>query len=165
MKEEGFFLSSTPVDVTKWAKVLHKPEAGGYCAFEGWVRNHNEGQDVEGLEYEIYEVLAQKEGEKIIQEALEKFDIIGVSACHRYGNLKIGDMAVWVGASAAHRDDAFKACRYVIDAIKFRVPVWKKEHYKSGEHKWVACHHCAAAGNDADHAHHHGHGAGCNHNH
>jgi molybdopterin synthase catalytic subunit len=103
------------------------------------VRNHNEGQPVLRLEYEAFAELAIKEGQQIIDEALQRFAITGAACVHRVGLLEIGDMAVWVGVAAAHRGAAFDACRYIIDEVKQRVPIWKKEHYASGDSGWINC--------------------------
>ena len=81
-------------------------------------------------------------------EAAERFPIENASCIHRVGELDIGDLAVWVGVSAGHRDEAFKACRYIIDEIKHRVPVWKKEHYEGGDSGWVNCEACASHASD-----------------
>ena len=125
---------------------LVDPAAGAFAAFEGWIRNHNEGRDVVRLEYEVYAPLAISEGERVIREATERFDVRHVHCVHRSGLLEIGDCAVWVGVSAAHRDAAFLACRYVIDQVKVRLPIWKKEHYADGDSGWVNCERCAAHG-------------------
>jgi adenylyltransferase/sulfurtransferase len=124
---------------------LENQKAGALVSFEGWVRDHNEGKKVSSLEYQVYTELALSEGEKILREAREKFNIHSVTCAHRSGHLKIGEIAVWVGAVASHRDDAFRASRFVIDEIKKRLPVWKKEHYTDQEAKWVFC---------RDHDHH-----------
>lgn len=113
--------------------------AGALVTFEGWVRNHNQGKEVEALEYEVYEELASSEGQLIIDEAKRKFNVLGVQCIHRYGFLGLGECAVWVGATAAHRDDAFRAARYVIDQVKHRLPIWKKEHYIEDPAQWVFC--------------------------
>jgi molybdopterin synthase catalytic subunit len=120
------------------------PGAGGYVSFEGWVRDFNEGQDVTRLEYEAFQALAVKEGERILAEALQRFPIKHALCIHRVGSLDLTDMAVWVGVSSAHRGEAFDACRYIIDEVKHRVPIWKKEHYRSGDSGWVNCERCAA---------------------
>src|SRR5262245_30139370 len=88
-------------------------------------------------------------------EAVERFGIEHASCVHRLGNLAIGDMAVWVGASARHRHEAFLACRYIIDEVKHRVPIWKKEHYANGDSGWVNCERCAAPSAHTEHEHHH----------
>jgi molybdopterin synthase catalytic subunit len=119
--------------------------AGGYVSFEGWVRDHNEGREVSRLEYESFQELAVKEGDRIVREALARFPIGRALCVHRVGELAIGDLAVWVGVSSVHRGEAFDACRYIIDAVKHRVPIWKKEHYRNGDSGWVNCEACAAA--------------------
>jgi molybdopterin synthase catalytic subunit len=124
--------------------------SGAYVAFEGWVRNHNEGQRVLRLEYEAYESLGAKEGERIIREAEERFGIGTVYCVHRLGQLEIGDIAVIVGVSTPHRGEAFEACRYIIDEVKHRVPIWKKEYYENGDSGWVNCERCSAAAHDHD---------------
>ncbi|MGE0115422.1 MAG: molybdenum cofactor biosynthesis protein MoaE [Steroidobacteraceae bacterium] len=134
-----FSFSSTAIDGATLQATLDHPTAGGFVAFEGRVRNHNEGQAVLRLEYEAFAELAVKEGQLIIDEALQRFAITGAACAHRVGLLEIGDVAVWVGANAAHRDAAFAACRYIIDEVKQRVPIWKKEHYASGDSGWVNC--------------------------
>lgn len=144
-----FILSATPIDPEAFKRTLAHPAAGGYASFEGWVRNHNEGRAVARLEYEAYDALAVKEGERILAEAREKFAIEGAACVHRTGLLEIGEQAVWVGAAAAHRGEAFAACRYVIDQVKIRVPIWKKEHYVDGDSGWVNCQHCAHAAHAA----------------
>jgi adenylyltransferase/sulfurtransferase len=139
-----FRFSHEPLDPAALAQELRDPACGGYASFEGWVRNHNEGLEVNHLEYEAFEPLALKEAERIMAEAVERFGIEHAACVHRVGDLAIGDLAVWVGASARHRHEAFLACRYIIDEVKHRVPIWKKEHYVNGDSGWVNCERCAA---------------------
>jgi molybdopterin synthase catalytic subunit len=149
-----FRFSTADFDPAALRTALADPAAGGYAAFEGWVRNHNEGQAVSRLEYEAYAELAVKEGERILAEARAHFPILRAACVHRLGALDIGGLAVWVGVSAAHRDEAFAACRYIIDEVKHRVPIWKKEYYVNGDSGWVNCERCAhgaAAGPDPHH--------------
>ena len=120
--------------------------AGAYVGFEGWIRNHNDGEDVMRLEYEVYEPLAISEGDKVIAEARTRFPILHAECVHRSGSLEIGECAVWVGVTSAHRDEAFAACRYIIDQVKVRLPIWKKEHYVDGHSGWVNCERCAEHG-------------------
>src|SRR5690606_24629339 len=105
---------------------------------------------VNSLEYEAYVDLAEKEGNRILAEAQQRFDLLAVEAVHRVGHLQIGDLAVWVGVSAAHRGPAFDACRTVIDELKARVPIWKKEHYVSGATGWINCATRGAHATDGD---------------
>ena len=141
-------ITTDPIRADELRERLFDPTAGAYCAFEGWVRNHNEGHDVTRLEYEAYEPVAIKEGERVLAEAKEQFGITHAHCVHRSGLLEIGDCAVWVGVSASHRDEAFKACRYIIDALKVRLPIWKKEHYVNGDSGWVNCERCATHGHE-----------------
>ena len=139
-----FSFTREKIDEAALRKQLFDPTAGGYTSFEGWVRNHNEGLAVRHLEYEAFEPLAIKEGKRIVAEAITRFGIEHAACVHRIGDLAIGDMAVWVGVSARHRAEAFAACRYIIDEVKHRVPIWKKEHYENGDSGWVNCERCAA---------------------
>ncbi len=149
-----FRFSPLPLDAEHLRAQLADPTCGGYASFEGLVRNHNEGQQVRHLEYEAFEPLAVKEGERIIAEAIAKYGVEHAACVHRVGDLAIGDMAVWVGVSSRHRGEAFLACRYIIDEVKHRVPIWKKEHYVSGDSGWVNCERCAAP---SAHEHEHDH--------
>ncbi len=138
-----FRITGEPIDPGACRVKLRSPSAGGYAAFEGWVRDQNDGRAVASLEYQAYEALAVREGARILAEARERFEVEAVGAVHRVGRLAIGELAVWVGASAVHRDAAFAACRYVIDELKHRVPIWKREEYADGTAEWVACGGCA----------------------
>lgn len=101
------------------------------------MRNHNDGRSVAGLRYEAYAALAQAEGQRVLDEAMTRFSILQAQCVHRVGELGIGEMAVWVGVSAAHRGAAFEACRFIIDEVKARVPIWKHEHYLEGDAGWL----------------------------
>ncbi|QSX78265.1 molybdenum cofactor biosynthesis protein MoaE [Agrilutibacter solisilvae] len=135
--QSRFQLAATPFDVAALRAQLLDDRVGGFTSFEGWVRNHNDGRRVRGLHYQAYEDLALREGERVLDEALARFDIIDARCVHRMGELAIGELAVWVGVSAAHRDAAFAACRFVIDEIKARVPIWKQERYLEGDSGWL----------------------------
>jgi molybdopterin synthase catalytic subunit len=141
----GFAFTHAPIDGAALRVQLLDPTCGGFASFEGWVRDLNDGQPVQRLEYEAFEALGVKEGERILAEARERFGAVHVVCVHRLGALELGDVAVWVGVTSAHRDAAFTACRYVIDEVKHRVPVWKKEHYRSGDSGWINCEHSVAA--------------------
>jgi adenylyltransferase/sulfurtransferase len=166
----NFEFSSRNLDALALRRSLEDPACGGYAAFEGWVRNLNEGREVRRLEYEAFESLAVREGERIIEEARSQFGVTNARCVHRIGDLPLGEIAVWVGVSAPHRDEAFRACRYIIDEVKHRVPIWKKEHYVDGDSGWVNCERCAADATTAtlghaSHPHQHGHGHGHGHGH
>jgi adenylyltransferase/sulfurtransferase len=153
-----FRFSTDPLDTPTLQRGLRDDACGGFAAFEGWVRDHNEGHAVTRLEYEAFAELAEKEGARIVADAIERFGLARAACVHRIGSLAIGDVAVWVGASAAHRDEAFRACRFIIDEVKHRLPIWKKEHYVNGDSGWVNCERCAQPAHDhsaGHHAHHH----------
>jgi molybdopterin synthase catalytic subunit len=148
-----FRLSAEPLDPAALQRPLADARAGACVTFEGWVRNRNEGQPVLSLEYEAYAPLAEKEGERILEEARNKFSLLSAAGVHRVGHLQIGEIAIWVGVAAEHRDAAFEACRYIIDEAKARLPIWKKEHYAGGATAWINCatrgEHAGAAGEAA----------------
>ena len=158
----AFEFSHVPLDTQALQASLQDPASGGYASFEGWVRDLNEGRAVKHLEYEAYEALARKEGQRIVEEAITRFGVRGARCVHRIGDLGLGELAVWVGVAAPHRGEAFAACRHIIDEIKHRVPIWKKEHYTDGDSGWVNCERCAAPTVDGHHSgseqgHHHDH--------
>jgi molybdopterin synthase catalytic subunit len=134
-----FEITASRIDPDELKRALASEGAGACVTFEGWVRDHNEGEAVVALEYEAHATIAEREGAAIVAEALGRFAITSARCVHRVGKLAIGDCAVWVGVSAAHRGAAFDACRYVIDETKRRVPIWKKEHYRAGHSGWVNC--------------------------
>ncbi len=132
-----FRLSEQPLSIELLRAPLSHSQAGAFASFEGWVRDHNDGRAVQGLHYEAYAVLAEAEGRRVLDEAMSRFAILDVRCVHRLGDLAIGDLAVWVGVVAAHRAAAFDACRYVIDEVKARVPIWKHERYVGGDAGWL----------------------------
>ena len=132
-----FKLSDTPFDTATLRAGLLDATVGAYASFEGWVRDHNDGRGVSGLHYEAYATLAEAEGERIIDEACAEFAILDARCVHRVGDLATGELAVWVGVTAVHRDAAFTACRFIIDEVKARVPIWKHERYAEGDADWL----------------------------
>jgi molybdopterin synthase catalytic subunit len=152
----SFRFTQSAIDTEGARRELQDLGSGGYVSFEGWVRDQNEGQEVTRLEYEAFQELAVKEGDRIVAEALRRFPVKHALCIHRVGSLDLGDMAVWVGVSSAHRGEAFDACRFIIDEVKHRLPIWKKEHYRSGNSGWVNCERCAV---EPQHSHEHRHHA------
>lgn len=150
MSDAAFAVTTTAIDPDALKAALADPASGACVVFEGWVRNHHEGRDVLRLEYEAYAAVAEKEGARILEEAIARFGLDNAACVHRAGELEIGGMAVWVGVSSGHRGEAFEACRYIIDEVKHRLPIWKKEHYTSGDSGWVNCEGCAAAARSAE---------------
>lgn len=133
----AFRLTADPIDAAALTRRLADSAAGACVTFEGRVRDVNEGHAVLRLEYESYEVVALKEGTKVMEEAASAGDIIAAQCVHRVGRLEIGEIAVWVGVISGHRDEAFRACRFIIDEVKARVPIWKKEQYRDGAAGWI----------------------------
>ena len=137
-----FRISTVAIDPTTLRNDDDNPHAGAVSIFEGLVRNHHEGRRVLRLEYEAHRAVAEKEGRRILEEATEKFGLDYAGAVHRTGSLEIGACAVMVVVSAPHRAETFAACRFVIDEVKRRLPIWKKEFYTDGSSKWVGCAGC-----------------------
>jgi len=129
-------ISREPVDLPRLLAAVESPEIGGIATFTGLVRNHHQGRGVEGLEYSAYEPMAEQELRAILSEAEARW-AVKLAATHRIGALSIGDVAVAIAAAGAHRGEAFEACRYVIEEVKRRVPIWKRERYVDGTEAWV----------------------------
>ncbi len=117
--------------------LLKNDSVGAFVSFEGWVRNQNADKNVVALEYEAADSLCERETAEIINEAKAKFEVQEVLCCHRTGKVSVGEMSVWIGVTAVHRDAAFTACRFVVDELKRRVPIWKKEFYSDGTVVWL----------------------------
>lgn len=125
---------------------MHDPRDGAVVVFEGLVRNHHQGRPVEALRYSHHPAMAQKTGQRILDEALAKFDITAALAVHRTGDLQVGHLAVVTITTAPHREAAFAANQYLIDTIKSDVPIWKFETYSDGPAEWTApCPSCQSA--------------------
>jgi molybdopterin synthase catalytic subunit len=132
-----FDLSDQPIDPVAWRTRIAHASAGGVVVFEGVVRDHHRGIAVAGLEYSAHAALARRQGQRILAEAQERWQLRTAAAVHRVGRLAVGDLAVWIGVASDHRAEAFDACRFIIDAIKSRVPVWKREWRPDGSVAWV----------------------------
>lgn len=132
-------ISERPLDPEAVAARVLGPDAGGVVSFAGTVREHARGHAIEHLEYEAYPEMAVQEMERICDEAARRWPGARVAIAHRVGHLAIGELAVVVVAAAAHRAEAFDACRFAIDALKETVPIWKKEVARDGSY-WVDDH-------------------------
>ncbi|UCF47241.1 MAG: molybdenum cofactor biosynthesis protein MoaE [Myxococcales bacterium] len=130
-------ISDQEISLDEVRKAVEHPGAGGICIFEGVVRDHADAKQVSRLDYEAHESLAYKEMKRVLDGVVAEHAGVRIAAVHRVGRLCVGDVAVCVAASAAHRDDAFTACRKAIDRIKETVPLWKKEWGPDGEAQWV----------------------------
>ncbi len=130
-------VSPDPIDPGALVEVVSTPESGAVVVFLGTVRNHSPGRvGVTHLEYEAYREHVEAKIAEIVGEAHERWPLDAVAAVHRIGSLDVGETSVGVAVSSAHRVDAFPAARYVIDELKGRAPIWKKEHWPGGA-EWV----------------------------
>ncbi len=134
-------ITAEPIDTRALrANLPEHPDSGGYVCFEGHIRDINHGKKVRRLDYETYDELALKELTRICETAAERFKLGFVRAVHRKGSLEIGEPAVMIQVLSRHRREAFEGCRFVIDQLKARVPIWKKEYYDDGSTEWTQCH-------------------------
>jgi len=127
-------LTRHTLDVDDLLAEVQGPERGGTCVFTGTVRNDG---DITGIEYSAYEEMALPEIERILGEAQAQWRDARVMLQHRLGLIPVGEASIAIAAAAPHRDDAFRACRFVIEEVKKRLPVWKKEHHVDGTTAWV----------------------------
>ncbi len=125
-----------PIGLDEAVAAVARPSAGGIATFLGVVRDVSEGRAVTRLEYQAYASMAVREMEAVAREIEAEVPGTVVCALHRTGSLEVGEVAVVCAASAKHRDEAFRACRLLIDRIKARVPIWKREHGPDGA-AWV----------------------------
>lgn len=137
-------VTDEPIDTDALLRAVVDPKAGASVLFVGSTREENEGRVVERLEYEAYREMAVAEMAAIGDDIVRRWPIIAVAMVHRLGVVAVGEVSVAVAVSAPHRAEAFAACRYGIDTLKARVPIWKKEHYQGGA-VWIGgCHEHAA---------------------
>jgi molybdopterin synthase catalytic subunit len=125
-----------PLSVAEVAQAVADPRAGGVAVFVGAVRDHDDGHVVTSLSYSAHP-RAEQEMTRVAHLVADRADVIAVAAVHAVGDLTIGDLAVVVAASCAHRGDAFDACRQLIDQIKAEVPIWKHQVFADGQEEWV----------------------------
>jgi molybdopterin synthase catalytic subunit len=130
------FLTDLPIDLGALVGQVQSDERGGIVCFVGRVRNHHGGRAVLHLEYDAYRPMVEAECARIAAETEGRWPV-SVALRHRVGRLEIGDTAVAIAVAGAHRDEAFAACRHVIEEVKRRVPIWKRETYADGTQAWV----------------------------
>lgn len=129
-------LLTEPLNVQECAEWVMSPTCGGIDIFIGTVRNQTKGRSVVKLEFEAYKPMAISEMHKLSEQAFGRWPVDKILIHHRTGTLDIGEIPVIIAVSAAHRDAAFEACRYIIDTLKQTVPIWKKEFFEDGD-VWV----------------------------
>ncbi|HEY6082307.1 MAG TPA: molybdenum cofactor biosynthesis protein MoaE [Chitinophagaceae bacterium] len=132
-------ISADPLNIPSCIEWVRSPSCGGIDVFIGTVRGLTKGEKVIRLEFEAYENMALNEMKKIAEQALNKWPVENILIHHRTGVLQMGEVPVVIAVAAAHREDAFNACRYAIDTLKRTVPIWKKEVFEDRE-IWVTPH-------------------------
>ena len=140
-------VSVDPINIQDAYDFVEDPAHGAVDVFIGAVRNHHEGQSVEGITYDVHEALAEKTFIKICTEAQQRWGDIKIYMSHYKGELPIGGISVIIAVSSAHRAESFEACRYIIEELKKRAPVWKQEHYEQGPSEWLPGHSLKEAAN------------------
>lgn len=138
VREELFVLvTGEPIGADEAVAFVADPGAGGTCVFLGTVRDRSTDGEVTGLTYEAWDELATRRLEELATEMSERWPLRKVALLHRSGELQVGEVSVVVACSAPHRSEAFEACRHGIEQLKRDVPIWKKEHLRSGSSNWV----------------------------
>ncbi|MBI1870304.1 MAG: molybdenum cofactor biosynthesis protein MoaE [Chlamydiae bacterium] len=132
------FITQEPIRLEKVLRTSIPLSCGAMVLFIGIVRNHDEGKSVQKLFYECYPEMAEKEIHSIIEQAQKNFSVEDVRVVHRIGWLEVGELALVIMVSSAHRPEAFSACRAILEEIKKTVPIWKKEVYMDGTSEWVS---------------------------
>lgn len=133
----GHWLVEDPIDLNALIRETEDPGSGALVVFVGTVRDHNEGKPVEAVTYEAYKPLAEKALEELEREVLRRFEVRRCRIQHRVGHLPLQEPSVAIVVRAAHRAEAFAAARWAIDELKKRVPIWKEEHYATGERRYL----------------------------
>ena len=129
-------ITDEPIDTTDILRTV-ETDCGALVTFSGIVRNSNEGRHVESMEYHCYREMAPREGDRIAQEISERFSVRVIRLVHRVGKLNVGDTAMFVAVAAPHRREAFAAIGALVDLVKERLPIWKKEHYADETAEWL----------------------------
>jgi molybdopterin synthase catalytic subunit len=125
------------IDVAALLAAVPSPADGAVLLFLGIVRDENDGRAVASLEYEAYAEMAERKMREIADEARGRWPVGEIAVVHRTGRLEIGEASVAIAVASPHRGEAYEASRYVIEELKRRVPVWKREGYVEGETRWV----------------------------
>ncbi|NIP59351.1 MAG: molybdenum cofactor biosynthesis protein MoaE [Gemmatimonadetes bacterium] len=130
-------VTAEPIEVDRVLSTVAAPEDGAVLLFLGVVRDHNDGRPVTGIDYEAYEEMAREVLDEIVAEASERWGTDRIAVVHRTGTLEVGEVSVAIAVSTPHREEAYEASRWLIERIKERLPIWKREHYVDGERRWV----------------------------
>ena len=131
-QDDLYHLVREPIDMAALARHVRSPEDGAIVTFDGFVRNQSHNRATLYLDYEAYESMALEQMNSLAAQALSQFQIRDVAIVHRLGRLQIGEASVLIAVASAHRAAAFEACRWLIDTLKKKVPIWKKEYFEDG---------------------------------
>ena len=137
MSTDVIRLTNDAIDYGELTEAVRSDRAGAVLLFLGTVREMTDGRRTVALDYECYPAMATSQIEQIVKESRGRWPLIRVAVEHRLGHLGLGEISIAVAVSSPHRDDAFKAGRYLIDELKQRVPIWKKENWSDGTTEWV----------------------------
>ncbi|MBK5260821.1 MAG: molybdenum cofactor biosynthesis protein MoaE [Thermoanaerobaculia bacterium] len=130
------YLTDAPIDSATLMRSVLRLSDGAAIVFDGVVRNHHDGKQVESIFYDAYRPMAEKEIEKVVRAVEREFPVVAIAVLHRLGELRVGDVSISIACTSPHRAEAYEASRAVIDRIKKTVPIWKKERGPNGE-EWV----------------------------
>ncbi len=133
----SFYITDRPIDGDALLEEVRSDSAGAVVTFEGRVREENDDRSVKALSYQIYPELARRTAEDLMEEARSNWNVEHIAIATRTGRLEVKEASIWIAVSAAHRKEAFRACEELIDEIKERLPVWKKEIYRDGTERWI----------------------------
>lgn len=132
-------------------EIAKNPTHGAATHFEGRVRNRNHGRDVVAVSYDCHKALASQELMKIVEEARTKWgESLDAVVFHGSGRLAVGDISVAIAVTSPHRNEAFEACRYIIEELKVRATIWKQEHYVDGDSEWLKGHELCQKGGHSE---------------
>lgn len=135
--ENEKWITKKPIDLAKFLTERPSYSCGAMASFVGVVRNHHQGKSVSKIYYDCYRPMANRQIQEIIDSAKKESGVEEIQVLHRIGWLEVGEAAVAIAVSAPHREEAFSACRAVIEEIKTTVPIWKKEVYTDGTYEWL----------------------------
>ena len=135
------YITNEPIDLGDFFSFTPAKSCGALATFTGIVRDHDHGRQVKKLYYDCYPSMAERMIKILVAEAKNQWGVDEIRVSHRIGSLEIGEVAVAIAVSSAHRAESFSACRFIIEEIKKRVPIWKKEIFENGASEWVLCTH------------------------
>lgn len=129
-------ITETPIDINHLIEETRNENAGAVVTFQGTVRKYSEDLEVEALIYQSYREMAEKTIREICQEAIDEYKVLDINVIHRIGRIELKEDSVAICVASAHRKDAFLACEFVINTIKEKVPIWKKDVSTDGKKQW-----------------------------